>query len=364
MEHDLKKIDFLVPMGGVGGVETVVNKTAVYLLELGYQIRVVQWTFDGYLWLDPKLPFFPLLHRQRLDTIYDAVPLYTSFIRQQGMPDMIIATPWPYVSVVAKEAVREAGGDCRVISWLHGPLEKYAQYGAGGYGSLSYADVHFVLNHAEEERLRVNLPEAKVAVVHNPVDFSGCVWRDCQPKLLDTLLFVGRLSKEKRVHLILEGIAGASHPWKLRIVGDGNEREKLQDLASSLGISERVDFLGWQEHPWEYADGVAALILASEYEGAPLAVFEALACGIPVISPPLELCVELIRPGVNGFLYSSDMGLALPEILDLYGNRSFPEILPENCRASVMDYEEKKALEDFHLRIRQAWDGCQSSREG
>lgn len=356
MERQLKRIDILVPLGGVGGVETVINRTALFLQDKGYHMRIVQWTSDGYCWPDSAIPYYPLLLNQKLDTIYDAIPLYVSFLKENGVPDMVLAAPWPYMSVVAKEALRCMGVSGCVISWLHGPMKKYIQYGAGGYGSLTYADSCFVLNRKEAERIRANLSELKVTVVHNPVDFSACVYHEEQPEHKKTLLFVGRLSAEKRIQFILESMVNASHEWRLRIVGDGDERDRLQQMAVELGLETRVEFLGWQKNPWEYAKDVSALVLASEYEGAPLVVYEALACGVPVISPPLDACVELIQPGYNGFLYSADMGLDLSVVLDLYGEGQFPEILSRNCRDSVMEYREESALQDFLLKLQEVWE--------
>lgn len=356
MHTEYPKIDIFLPLAGQGGAEMVINKVAVYLLKCGYQIRVVQWTYIDFPWLDEAVPYYPLLRGKRVKTMYDAVPLYVSFLKEHGLPDMIIATPWPYVSVVAREAMNKMNAPCRIISWMHGPLEECIRRDLGGYGALSYADCHFVLNQKEINGIRCNLPDAKAEVVRNPIDFSKCVYREQQPGALDTLFFVGRLSKEKRVHLILEWMAQAETSWKLRIVGDGSEGKALQKKAGDLGLQEQVEFLGWQEHPWEHTQDVAALVLASEYETGPMVAFEALACGIPVISTPVGMCPELIQPGVNGFLYSPGEGLELPQILDLYGNHQFPEILPANCRASVIEYEESAALQDFQEKVQAVWE--------
>ena len=53
-------VDIVVPLSGRGGVENVINRTARYLMEQGFLVRVVQMVYDGPAWLDAEVAFYPL----------------------------------------------------------------------------------------------------------------------------------------------------------------------------------------------------------------------------------------------------------------------------------------------------------------
>lgn len=208
----------------------------------------------------------------------------------------------------------------------------------------------FVLTKKSRDIIHAHNAELCVRIVKNPIDFSRCV---IPPGANGnrTLLFVGRLSVEKRVETIIWAIGRTKARWNLKIIGDGDERERLERIVSELGLEEQVYFMGWKINPWEYADDVSALVLASEYEGFPVAAIEAMACGIPVISTPVDGIVEIIRPGINGFLFPQGDCAALSDILDAISSGQMPATCPQIIREMIEDYEEGKALAEFRDEI-------------
>jgi phosphatidylinositol alpha-mannosyltransferase len=99
------------------------------------------------------------------------------------------------------------------------------------------------------------------------------------------LLFVGRLSPQKNVPRLIDAVALATRPVELTIVGDGSERRPLEASAARRGL-RNVRFVG-AAHGDElaaYYRRADAFILASDKEGMPLAVLEAMAAGLPVIA--------------------------------------------------------------------------------
>ncbi len=334
-------VDILVPLSGRGGVERVINQAACFLMEQGWQVRVVQMVYDGQAWLDARVPFYPL-RREKVDDIFDFIPMYAQFMGQTRVPDLVVATPWPYLALAARKALEQLQAYAKVVSWLHGPLEVYKRYEVGGAECVGFADEAFVLNERTRALLERLLPQVPARLVWNPVDFSRC--REVSPGNERRLLFVGRLSPEKHVGVVLEAVA-KSRGWRLRIVGSGPERAALEEQAQALGLGERVELSGWQDNPWELAEGCAGLVLASEYEAFPLVAIEAMACGLPVFSTPVDGVIELVRPGENGFLFERDNSAQLAQILDLYADGGLPRIEPEACRASAARYEAGTALE-------------------
>lgn len=100
-------------------------------------------------------------------------------------------------------------------------------------------------------------------------------------------LFCGRLVPQKGVDLLLEALAStAADGMRLVIAGEGPEEGLLRAASASLGIADRVSFLGRLTHADLLAlmDNAYALVLPSRYEGLSNAALEALGAGLPVLS--------------------------------------------------------------------------------
>ncbi|WP_462169292.1 glycosyltransferase [Pseudoalteromonas lipolytica] len=126
-----------------------------------------------------------------------------------------------------------------------------------------------------------------VQLIHNPHDFesySNLSSEDVDIPIQNYFIYVGRLTASKRVNDLITAVANASYKHNLLIVGDGEERDSLKNLASKLGISDRVYFLGRKSNPYPYIKNAKALLLASEFEGYPNCLVEALSLGVPVIT--------------------------------------------------------------------------------
>jgi glycosyltransferase involved in cell wall biosynthesis len=97
---------------------------------------------------------------------------------------------------------------------------------------------------------------------------------DRQRNLLEpkTLIFVGRLSKEKRIDRLLKAWASLKEhhfEWQLRIVGDGSERNALQQLSTELKLEQSVQWALWSDNVWSALSTSHAYCLVSDYEGFP-----------------------------------------------------------------------------------------------
>lgn len=150
------------------------------------------------------------------------------------------------------------------------------------------------------------LPPEKIAVVYNGVDlsrFSAVQDRPANPRM--ELIFVGRLIREKGVHLLLEAISKL--PPEVRchatIVGFGDVYEELTSQAKELNLEDRVDFLGKRMD-------VPALLRNADYfvhpaicqEGFGITLIEAMAVGKPCIAFRGGAIPEIISDGTDGFM--------------------------------------------------------------
>ena len=98
------------------------------------------------------------------------------------------------------------------------------------------------------------------------------------------VIFVGRLVPIKQVDHAIKAFAMSNINGKMAIVGDGSERQKLEELTNELGISDRVIFLGWIEDPLELMLQSKCLVMSSLYEGCPVTLAESIALGVPIFS--------------------------------------------------------------------------------
>lgn len=98
------------------------------------------------------------------------------------------------------------------------------------------------------------------------------------------VIFVGRLVPIKQVDHAIKAFALSNLSGKMAIVGDGPERQKLEALARELGISDRVDFLGWVDNPHQFMLKSKCLVLCSLYEGSPVTLAEAIVLDVPIVS--------------------------------------------------------------------------------
>lgn len=125
------------------------------------------------------------------------------------------------------------------------------------------------------------------------------------------LLFIGRLGKEKSIDLLIEAfalIAKEDRNTVFVIVGEGTEKKNLENLASLLGIGNKVYFTGnvdFEDMPFVYKDA-DLLLFSSKTETQGLVILEAMASGLPVIAVKDAIYKGIIKDNVNGILVNND----------------------------------------------------------
>ena len=126
------------------------------------------------------------------------------------------------------------------------------------------------------------------------------------------LIYVGRVANEKNLDFLLRafnGVAKAFNHVRLLILGDGAAREGLETLASELGLSSRVRFVGmvpYDDLP-AYLAMCDAFVTASVTEVHPLSVIEAMGASLPVLGIHSPGVGDTVVDGVTGFLSEEDV---------------------------------------------------------
>ena len=128
----------------------------------------------------------------------------------------------------------------------------------------------------------------------------------------------GRFTWEKNFGLLLRGVAAARESGvdvKLVLLGDGAQRAELESLVDTLGIRSAVSFIGWRADTETLLPLLDLYVVSSATEGLPLAVLEAMACGIPVASTSVGELPALLGDGTCGTLYPAGDVNALATII-------------------------------------------------
>ncbi|MEY2410548.1 MAG: colanic acid/amylovoran biosynthesis glycosyltransferase [Verrucomicrobiota bacterium] len=161
--------------------------------------------------------------------------------------------------------------------------------------------------------VRMGCDAGRIIIHHMGIDVGRFQFR---PRRLNAgerprLLSIARLVEKKGIEFAIRATAKLSHlDFQYDIVGDGPLRRSLEQLIDSLGVAERVRMVGWKEQSevLKLLDQAHVLIAPSvtgrdgDQEGIPVAMMEAMAMGLPVLSTQHSGIPELVEDGVSGFL--------------------------------------------------------------
>ena len=339
-------IDIIVMVGGKSGFEIALNRTADYLSNHNCIIRFIQVIKTGYNWATDKASYI-CFDTDVTVNIAKCQNLYIDYLEKNGFPNVIFCAGMPATIYIAKKAQSFLQlNTCPIIAWPHNDIYFYDQSIDNTIDALNYADYIFAISDKIANDISSFLPSKIIYRINNTIDNNILFFSNTRST--NKLAYVGRLSEEKEIPVILKAISLCKTFYQLSIIGEGNELDKLNKLSDDFHITNKVFFYGWKDAPWHFIADHKALILASSTEGSPLTCIEALACGMPVISTPVATIPELITPGSNGYIYPFNDAQALADILDkIAAENIFTDETAIICRDSVSDYMSEVALWDF-----------------
>lgn len=164
------------------------------------------------------------------------------------------------------------------------------------------------------------------------------------------LLSVGELITRKNHAIVLDALGEMKKAGKLNyiqyvICGRGILESKLKEEAKNLGISDHVHFLGYRNDISEICMASDLFVFPSLQEGLPVALMEAMACGLPVICSEIRGSTDLIKNGKNGEFVSND-GLSIAKkIFEMKNHEDVRSRYSEEARKTVALFDINRIVE-------------------
>lgn len=156
------------------------------------------------------------------------------------------------------------------------------------------------------------------------------------------LLSVGELSSRKNHIIPIRALAKIKNKKiKYLIAGVGSLEEYLKEEIKKLGLEDRVKLLGYRNDIYELCKIADLFIFPSKQEGLPVALMEALACGLPILCSDIRGNRDLIINNINGVLIENQVEVYIKEIEKLINNKILEQKYNISENLSIEKIEQK-----------------------
>lgn len=324
--------------------------------------------------LDPPASRLPFVRDRRGLWVAAAAPALARYLDSQR-PDVVLSTSTPanLTALAARARSRSApavvvtvnlnlSGTTSRAGELLGPLLRRSiarQY--------AHADAVVAVSRGVAEDLCASeaIPEERLVQIDNPVDLERVAAHAAaplshpwlEPGSPPLVLAVGKLKVQKDYPTLLRAFARLRErrPAHLMILGEGDQRSRLEDLARELAITGEVELPGFMENPFCWMAQASVFVLSSRFEGMSNVLLEALACGSPVVSTDCPSSPrEILQGGAVGPLVPVGDDTALADAIE----RTIDHPPPRgSLRARAGDFGVDRAVDAYQRTLERACDG-------
>jgi N-acetyl-alpha-D-glucosaminyl L-malate synthase BshA len=314
-----------------GGSGVVATELGIELAALGHEVHFISYSQpfrltgreNGIFYHEVPVSNYPLFEFPPYDLALASRMAEVAEYYRLDLLHVHYAIPHSVSALLARQMLAERGKQLPFVTTLHGtditlvgmdrsylPITRYAIQQSDGVTSISS-----YLKEVTVTNFGITRP---IEVVHN---FVNCdVYKpfaesdsdarlEARSKFAEPgeflLMHLSNFRPVKRVADVVQVFARVAKelPARLALIGDGPDRSTAEWLAHSLGIHDRIHFLGKQERVSELLPLADLMLMPSEMESFGLAALEAMACETPAIATRVGGVSELITDGVDGLLF-------------------------------------------------------------
>ncbi|MGR1222574.1 glycosyltransferase family 4 protein [Aeromonas veronii] len=312
---------FIGNLNQSGGTERVASVIANELQKCGYSVFMLNLQCG-------EQPFFELTDGIHVSQLFNTagrgilrLPLAIVKLRsylQQNQIDILIDVE-SMLALYALPAV--IGLNVRHICWehffYHNDLGKSTRRLARKLAARFADDVVTLTERDKQFWLSNTVCKAKINAIPNPVTIA--LPTTINPHKEKLFLAVGHLTHIKGFDLLLQAWAQVVplHPdWRLRIVGDGEDKAMLEQLRRELNIETNTELVPKTNNISVHYQQAAFFVMSSRFEGLPLVLIEAQTYGLPIVSFDCDTGpAEIIKHGETGWLCEAENVTSLGELM-------------------------------------------------
>lgn len=201
-----------------------------------------------------------------------------------------------------------------------------------------------------EKKVKTKYEYKNLRTIYNPLEIDKIVSLSKEKIDLnfEYILAAGRMvfDNNKQFDKMILAYAASTLPAqnvKLLLLGDGPQKEYLQNLAKSEKLENMVVFMDFQDNPFKFMKSARFTILTSKHEGLPNIITESLTCGVPVVAFDCKSGPgELIENGENGLLVEDQNFDAFVKAMNEMNEN---EILRTKCRENAFESIKRFSVE-------------------
>ncbi|HBE89913.1 MAG: hypothetical protein A3E37_03275 [Candidatus Andersenbacteria bacterium RIFCSPHIGHO2_12_FULL_46_9] len=198
-------------------------------------------------------------------------------------------------------------------------------------------------------------PTSEFVVIPNGVEWDRFkpVERPRNKKV--KVLFIGRLIPRKGFERVIRSLPEVQkkvhEAFEVEVVGSGEHRKKLDDVAQALGVAEQIKYVGTVpydelEKSYQQAD---IFVLTSLSEGMPSVILEAMGCGLPVVASDVGGNNELVSDGWNGYLIRGDDSSKLAnDLVQLIDDENLRSEMGQRSREMAKQYNWAEIMRQYN----------------
>ena len=347
-----------------GGSGVVATELGIELAALGHEVHFISYSQPfrltgretGIFYHEVPVSNYPLFEFPPYDLALASRMAEVAEYYHLDILHVHYAIPHSVSALLARQMLAERGKHLPFVTTLHGtditlvgmdrsylPITRYSIQQSNGVTAISS-----YLKEITQKNFEIDSP---IEVVHNFVNcdvYKPIAEEEVREKARARLaspgeflfMHLSNFRPVKRIADVVQIFARVAKvlPARLALIGDGPDRSTAEWLAHSLGIHDRIHFLGKQDRVHELLPLADLMLMPSEMESFGLAALEAMACETPAIATRVGGVPELITDGVDGLLFPlGDVDAMAQAAIDLLRSPERHEEMRKAARKTAQD---------------------------